>query len=202
MSFDGQVLCHRMLITPWALTTFGAATADAVAVAAATLRKLRRVGRAGLDGFDIAFLSLDFGWPCRPSLFDQPRAYRPVSSNSIAETFSDRKIAYLPRAVMGLRRNAPLGRTAGRVWNRHRGRKREPANSLRAGNLTGNLFEFRPFRHFLVIISKATSIRYEQLPGFHGTGNFLGRTGSFSPRTGNSWDRMGMSKGAVRDWAA
>src|SRR6266851_2498925 len=84
MSFDGHVLCHRILITPWALTTFGAATADAVAVAAATLRKLRRVGRAGLDGFDIAFLSLDFGWPCRPSLFDQPRAYRPISSNSIA----------------------------------------------------------------------------------------------------------------------
>jgi len=44
-----------MLITPWALTTFGAATADAVA--AATLRKLRRVGRAGFDDFDMAFPS-------------------------------------------------------------------------------------------------------------------------------------------------
>jgi len=58
MSFDGHVLCQRMLMTPWALATFGAATADAVAVAAATLRKLRRVGRAGLDDFDMAFLSL------------------------------------------------------------------------------------------------------------------------------------------------
>src|SRR6266566_5804788 len=58
MSFDGHVLCQRMLMTPWALTTFGAATADAVAVAAATLRKLRRVGRAGLVDFDMAFLSL------------------------------------------------------------------------------------------------------------------------------------------------
>jgi hypothetical protein len=47
-----------MLMTPWALTTFGAATADAVAVAAATLRKLRRVGRTGFDDFVMAFLSL------------------------------------------------------------------------------------------------------------------------------------------------
>ena len=29
MSFDGQVLCQRMLIGPWALTTLGAATAAA-----------------------------------------------------------------------------------------------------------------------------------------------------------------------------
>jgi len=46
-----------MLMTPWALTTLGAAIADALAVAAATLRKLRRVGRAGLVDFDMAFLS-------------------------------------------------------------------------------------------------------------------------------------------------
>jgi hypothetical protein len=56
MSFDGHVLCQRMLMTPWALTTFGAATAEAVA--AATLRKLRRVGRTGFDDFVMAFLSL------------------------------------------------------------------------------------------------------------------------------------------------
>lgn len=55
MSFDGHVLCQRMVMTPWALTTFGAATADAVAAAA--LRKLRRVGRADFDDFDMAFLS-------------------------------------------------------------------------------------------------------------------------------------------------
>src|SRR5258707_15134726 len=55
MSFDGHVLCQRMLMTPWALATFGAATADA---AAATLRKLRRVGRTGFDDFVMAFLSL------------------------------------------------------------------------------------------------------------------------------------------------
>src|SRR6516225_4511567 len=54
MSFDGHVLCQRMLMTPWALTTFGAATADA---AAATLRKLRRVGRTGFDDLVMAFLS-------------------------------------------------------------------------------------------------------------------------------------------------
>jgi hypothetical protein len=48
-----------MLMTPWALATFGAATADADA-AAATLRKLRRVGRARFVDFDMAFLSLVF----------------------------------------------------------------------------------------------------------------------------------------------
>jgi hypothetical protein len=58
MSFDGHVLCQRMLMT-WALATFGAATADADA-AAATLRKLRRVGRARFVDFDMAFLSLVF----------------------------------------------------------------------------------------------------------------------------------------------
>jgi hypothetical protein len=45
-----------MLITPWALTTFGAATAEAVAVAAAALRKLRRVARADFASFDMDFL--------------------------------------------------------------------------------------------------------------------------------------------------
>jgi hypothetical protein len=58
MSFDGHVLCHRMLITPWALTTLGAATAEAVAAAAAAVRKLRRVARADFDCVDITFLSL------------------------------------------------------------------------------------------------------------------------------------------------
>jgi hypothetical protein len=56
MSFDGHVLCQRMLMGPWALTTPGAATADADAAAAATLRKLRRVGRARFVDFDMAFL--------------------------------------------------------------------------------------------------------------------------------------------------
>jgi hypothetical protein len=42
MSFDGQVLCQRMLIGPWALTIAGAATV-AAAPAAATFRKRRRL---------------------------------------------------------------------------------------------------------------------------------------------------------------
>jgi hypothetical protein len=41
------------LTTPWALTTFGAATADAVAAAAAVLRKLRRVARTDFDCLDM-----------------------------------------------------------------------------------------------------------------------------------------------------
>jgi hypothetical protein len=49
MSFDGQVLCQRMLIGPWALTTVGAATAVA-ALAAATFRKRRRVEVLSLVG--------------------------------------------------------------------------------------------------------------------------------------------------------
>src|SRR5580704_4950467 len=42
MSFDGQVLWKRMLVTPCALTTLGAVTAAAV-VAPAAIRNLRRV---------------------------------------------------------------------------------------------------------------------------------------------------------------
>src|SRR6266436_222280 len=82
MSFDGHVLCQRMLMTPWALTTFGAATADAVA--AATVRKLRRVGRADFDDFVMAFLSLRSVAAWRlPALYQQ---IGPVSGNSIAAT--------------------------------------------------------------------------------------------------------------------
>jgi hypothetical protein len=42
MSFDGQVLCQRMLIGPWALTTLGAANVAAVATAV-PFKNLRRV---------------------------------------------------------------------------------------------------------------------------------------------------------------
>src|SRR5262245_23730869 len=42
MSFDGQVLCQRMLTGPWALTTVGAATVAAAATAP-VLMNLRRV---------------------------------------------------------------------------------------------------------------------------------------------------------------
>src|SRR5437764_13669397 len=42
MSFDGQVLCQRMLMGPCALTMAGAAT-EAAALAAAVFRKRRRV---------------------------------------------------------------------------------------------------------------------------------------------------------------
>jgi len=103
-----------MLMTPWALTTFGAATADAVAVAAATLRKLRRVGRAILDDFDMAFLSLRSGRRWRPHRFDHQVAYSPLNDNSIASIAAKRinaTIAYLPAPVTLSRRNALLGRT-------------------------------------------------------------------------------------------
>ena len=42
MSFDGHVLCQRMLVAPCALTTLGAVTAAAV-VAPAASKNLRRV---------------------------------------------------------------------------------------------------------------------------------------------------------------
>src|SRR5215469_4344425 len=51
MSFDGHVLCQRILIVPCALTTLGAATA-AVVASAAPLRNLRRVA-ADEDLLDI-----------------------------------------------------------------------------------------------------------------------------------------------------
>jgi hypothetical protein len=57
-----------MLMTPWALETFGAATADA---AAATLRKLRRVGCTGFDDFVMAFLSLRSAAALAPADFYQ-----------------------------------------------------------------------------------------------------------------------------------
>src|SRR5262249_55415879 len=46
MSFDGQVLCQRMLIGPCACTTAGVATAAPATLA--TFRNLRRVLRPGL----------------------------------------------------------------------------------------------------------------------------------------------------------
>jgi hypothetical protein len=54
-SFEGQVLCQRILTGPCARTTLGAATVAAVATAA-PVRNLRRV--VGVDGdfFDIDFL--------------------------------------------------------------------------------------------------------------------------------------------------
>src|SRR4051794_33534551 len=59
MSFDGQVLCQRMLIGPWALTTLGAATVAAAATAA-PLRNLRRevLSPADVLAFVIGFLPL------------------------------------------------------------------------------------------------------------------------------------------------
>src|SRR4051812_13078693 len=51
MSFDGQVLCQRIVIGPvWARATFGAASAAAVAAPPATLaRKARRPGCVDVD---------------------------------------------------------------------------------------------------------------------------------------------------------
>ncbi len=47
MSFAGHVLCHRMLIGPWALTTAGNPRVAAPALAAAPARNRRRVVWAG-----------------------------------------------------------------------------------------------------------------------------------------------------------
>src|SRR5882724_5702379 len=58
MSFEGQVLCQRMLIGPWALTIVGAATV-AAAPAAATFRKRRRVEVLSLFGAVMVFSPLD-----------------------------------------------------------------------------------------------------------------------------------------------
>jgi len=64
MSLDGQVLCQRMLIGPWALAIFGAATV-AAAPAAATFRKLRRLEVFPLVGFVMSILPVEpiLGWP-------------------------------------------------------------------------------------------------------------------------------------------
>src|SRR6185369_9732270 len=69
MSFDGQVLCQRMLIGPWALTTVGAATAVA-ALAAATFRKRRRVEVLSLVGLFMGVSRLDRSLVGRPLLVD------------------------------------------------------------------------------------------------------------------------------------
>src|SRR3979411_683286 len=58
MSFEGQVLCQRMLIGPWALTMAGAATV-AAAPAAATFKKRRRVEVLSLVGAVMVFSPLD-----------------------------------------------------------------------------------------------------------------------------------------------
>src|SRR5436305_13398825 len=60
MSFDGHVLCQRMLIGPWALTIVGAATA-AAAPAAAVFRKRRGVEVLSLDGAVMVFSPFDAG---------------------------------------------------------------------------------------------------------------------------------------------
>src|SRR6266853_2620104 len=61
MSFDGQVLCQRMLIGPWALTIVGKPSVAAPAVAAAApARNLRR--EAVPNFVDCSFISSSFGW--------------------------------------------------------------------------------------------------------------------------------------------
>src|SRR5438270_13799608 len=58
MSFEGQVLCQRMLIGPCALTMVGAATV-AAAPAAATFKKRRRVEVLSLLVAVMVFSPLD-----------------------------------------------------------------------------------------------------------------------------------------------
>src|SRR6202047_4015367 len=53
MSFAGHVLCQRMLIGPWALTTVGAVTVAAVTTAAPR-RNLRRLVWLGREDCDMA----------------------------------------------------------------------------------------------------------------------------------------------------
>jgi hypothetical protein len=71
MSFDGHVLCQRIVVGPWALATLGAATAAADVATAAALRKLRRVARVRTTGdlagdsgvnFDMAVSLSRFLW--------------------------------------------------------------------------------------------------------------------------------------------
>jgi hypothetical protein len=87
-----------MLMTPWALTTFGAATAEAVA--AATFRKLRRVGRPGFDGFVMAFLSLCSAAALAPADFLITKtACSAGRSNSIAAARINARMAHLSAPV-------------------------------------------------------------------------------------------------------
>src|ERR687895_659495 len=67
MSFDGQVLCHRMLTGPCAFTTAGAATLAAVATAA-PLRNLRRdvLAPSGVFDFVIGVPPIRHRGPVRP----------------------------------------------------------------------------------------------------------------------------------------
>src|SRR5436305_14728023 len=60
MSFEGQVLCQRMLIGPCALTMAGAVTV-AAAPAAATFKKRRRVEVLSLVGAVMVFSPLAAG---------------------------------------------------------------------------------------------------------------------------------------------
>src|SRR5262249_60867615 len=78
MSFDGHVLCQRILIAPCALTTLGAATA-AVVASAAPLRNLRRVAAA--DEVALGIYSLP-GSDLRDDMVRLLRLTRPNSSYS------------------------------------------------------------------------------------------------------------------------
>src|SRR5262249_52506718 len=78
MSFDGHVLCQRILIAPCALTTLGAATA-AVVASAAPLRNLRRVAAA--DEVVLGIYSLP-GSDLRDDMVRLLRLTRPNSSYS------------------------------------------------------------------------------------------------------------------------
>src|SRR5215831_10072762 len=78
MSFDGHVLCQRILIGPCALTTLGAATA-AVVASAAPLRNLRRVAAADEDLLGIYFLP---GSDLRDDMVRLLRLTRPNGSYS------------------------------------------------------------------------------------------------------------------------
>src|SRR6187397_450384 len=76
MSLEGQVLCQRMLIGPWARTTPGAATAVA-APAAAAVRKRRRVEVLSLVGLVMGILPVERPLGGRPCCLAQTLEARP-----------------------------------------------------------------------------------------------------------------------------
>src|SRR5947209_103204 len=109
MSFDGQVLCQRMLTGPCALTIVGAATA-AAAPAAAVFRKRRRVDVLSLDGAVMVFSPFLTPVPSRADRYLLPATQR------LAAVFgkNDRQHATLRRGGMYRRKKfARRGNKAG-----------------------------------------------------------------------------------------
>src|SRR5438105_3634980 len=95
MSFDGQVLCQRMLIGPWAPTTVGALTAAADAAAAPLKTNLRRVVFVDWEFRDMG------APPCKRVTFRcDGQISSPVASGLIRRRANDGCRYALDRAVL------------------------------------------------------------------------------------------------------